>query len=633
MRPFLLTLLLCLALFADRDPAAAQRTLSWPEIAVQARLDADGRLHVRERQTMLFNGNWNGGERGFVVRPGQRIEIGGVSRIDPETRTEVPLTEGDLDQVDHYERLEDNLLRWRARAPGDPPFDNAVMSWVIDYTLWPVLEPLGDGRYRLSHDFLFADRAGGIDNFQLDLAWDPVWDAGVDSVHAAASSLPPSRGYTVEQSFRYTGAGSPAAVPRPAPAWAGGLAMLVALLAVPLALWRIRSRNREMEAAAPDIRPEAIDEAWLDRHLFGLRPEVAGAAWDHSVGSAEVAALLARLVAEEKLESRVDTGERTPILHLTRTAGWDAFEPHEQELLRGLFFDGGRETDTESIRDHYRKSGFNPTERIQDRVLQQVMELPGEGKVHRSWGAPLLVLIGGGLLATLGAVEGGWQLGLVAAVVMVTVTIVSAGIAAALSRRVVGRTGPAVGVTIAQAVGAVFLAVLASGLVDSGMPFLSASLWVLLGASTMLLASGWLADRMAQPTDTPERLAFRHRLAAAREFFERELDRPEPSLDDRWFPWLLAFGLGEHVDRWFREFGGSQARSHHAGVVVPTGRSGGGWTGGGPQFGGGGGFGGGGAGGAWGVAAAGMASGVSAPSSSSGGGGSASSGGGSGGGW
>ena len=45
---------------------AQERTLSWPDITVTAQLDADGKLHVTERQTLRFSGDWNGGERRFI---------------------------------------------------------------------------------------------------------------------------------------------------------------------------------------------------------------------------------------------------------------------------------------------------------------------------------------------------------------------------------------------------------------------------------------------------------------------------------------------------------------------------------------------------------------------------------------
>jgi uncharacterized membrane protein YgcG len=139
----------------------------------------------------------------------------------------------------------------------------------------------------------------------------------------------------------------------------------------------------------------------------------------------------------------------------------------------------------------------------------------------------------------------------------------------------------------------------------------------------------------ARSRENAERIALRRRLATARAWFAHELRAPEPRLKDEWFPYLIAFGLGKHMDRWFAAFGGASHVDHHlphATASSGTG-SGSGWTG----FGGGGGFSGGGASASWAAAAGSMAAGVSAPGSSSsgggGGGGGGSSGGGGGGGW
>ena len=45
-------------------------------------------------------------------------------------------------------------------------------------------------------------------------------------------------------------------------------------------------------------------------------------------------------------------------------------------------------------------------------------------------------------------------------------------------------------------------------------------------------------------------LAFRRMLASGREFFIAELAKERPALRDEWFPWILAFGLGEQMDDW-----------------------------------------------------------------------------------
>jgi uncharacterized membrane protein YgcG len=150
-----------------------------------------------------------------------------------------------------------------------------------------------------------------------------------------------------------------------------------------------------------------------------------------------------------------------------------------------------------------------------------------------------------------------------------------------------------------------------------------------------LAAIGGIFD-LAKSRDVGDRLELRRRLTAARDYFARELRRPNPALDDAWFPYLLAFGLGANVDRWFHSFSGTSGiassstfGSSSGSTSSASSSSGSGWTGGGGSFGGAG------ASGAWGVAAAGLAAGVASPSSggSGGGGGGGSSGGGGGGGW
>jgi len=63
----------------------AQKSLHWRRLDVAARLDANGVLHVAERQAIVFNGDWNGGERTFRLEPGQSLRVLGVSRQDSET--------------------------------------------------------------------------------------------------------------------------------------------------------------------------------------------------------------------------------------------------------------------------------------------------------------------------------------------------------------------------------------------------------------------------------------------------------------------------------------------------------------------------------------------------------------------
>jgi uncharacterized membrane protein YgcG len=162
-----------------------------------------------------------------------------------------------------------------------------------------------------------------------------------------------------------------------------------------------------------------------------------------------------------------------------------------------------------------------------------------------------------------------------------------------------------------------------------------AGVLVLAGLTVLCLAIANSVANIAKSRQGSEHIERRRKLARARAYFRDQLMQPTPALRDEWFPYLIAFGLGSHMDKWFRAFGGqaastrvSSVRSSSFGSSSP----GSSWSG----MGGGGGFAGGGSSGPWASAAGLMAAGVSAPSSSSsggGGGGGGSSGGGGGGGW
>jgi hypothetical protein len=83
-RPLLL--LVCMVLcWAATGAQAAERELRWDALDVKARLAANGMLDVTERHTMIFTGDWNGGERVFNVRPRQNLEFISLERIEENT--------------------------------------------------------------------------------------------------------------------------------------------------------------------------------------------------------------------------------------------------------------------------------------------------------------------------------------------------------------------------------------------------------------------------------------------------------------------------------------------------------------------------------------------------------------------
>ena len=154
--------------------AFAQKSLRWRAMDVRARLDADGRLHVTERQAMVFTGDWNGGERIFRVNPGQSLKLDGIWRVDAETGERKPLSEGNLSEVDRYGWKDPRTLRWRSRRASDPSFADTEIDYEIAYTLSGILLRQGNS-YVLDNDFAFPQRDGQIESFSLDLELDPVW--------------------------------------------------------------------------------------------------------------------------------------------------------------------------------------------------------------------------------------------------------------------------------------------------------------------------------------------------------------------------------------------------------------------------------------------------------------------------
>lgn len=623
IRALLLGLILSLA---ARAPAGA-RELFWPKISVEARLDEDGRLHVAEQQEMLFTGDWNGGERIFDLRTRQTLEFEGLSRIDDSGKEHV-LEKGDLSAVDRFDWVNAKTLRWRSRLPSDPPFDRTRITYILRYTLSNVLIPQ-NGRYLLDHDFLFPDREGIIERYSIRLSLDPVWQTETRlPERILGGPLPPGRGYVVTIPLTYAGPGKPRAV------WTGAAlpvrAALAALLAISFVLqWVLFYRKETSLGRFEPLTPtQEIDERWLEDNVFSLAPEVVGAAWDERTGAPEVAAVLARMVSEGKLESEIQKKGwflfRRNVLTLKLRVDRSQLQGYEKALVEALFVSGDT-TDTDTVRRHYGSKGFDPAAKIREPLRKAVQSLIGEEPIRAgtSWKAPVTLALAG--LALL-AVSVWLQLGEIffaGGVLLVGVNAaVWAMVLAHRSREDVARPWRSAlpfGLILLALAGALFFFLL-TGAFRMGAPSLA-------GAALLCIATVQGALALGRSRQGPETIRFRKKLAAAREWFRQELAKPDPELRDEWYPYLLAFGLGPEVDRWFRAYGGSGVDSDGVGGGT-GGPSSGRWTGGGGAFGGGG------ASVSWAAAAGAMAAGVSSSSSGSGGGGGGgSSGGGGGGGW
>ena len=637
-------------------PAQAQdRTLSWPDVTVVAHLDADGVLHVRERQRMRFSGEWNGGERTFDTRFGQRLEFDAMVRIDA-TGAERAMTRDDLDVVDGYKFTDDRTLRWRSRKADDAPFDNTVLTYELSFAYRDILDVLGGKSYRLNHDFAFADREGAFDHFALTLTIDSAWGVPADFTgHYETNNLEPGRSFvvTVPLTRRIAAPPSQVRLGEPLPVRVALLALMIGGMAVIIGRLFVHDKARGRFTPMPS--PDSINEQWLKDNVFGYLPEVAGAAWDRRTAEPEVAATLARLVQEGKLRSKVSSEKvlmfNRSVLHLELLTSRDKLRPHERALIDALFRPKEQTTDTDIVRKRYQKTGFNPASVIRSALETQVQKAApsdDDEDEHLSRVPTAALLIGGAALIIFGTTRD-WVDGFTGITVL-SFTLIPFLVARGIARDWQHRVAPLwPGALILS-----MLVLLTVGLYASTFVFGSTFRlgWpVLTGLVCWALGLLNSVANSARLLESPERVALRQRFAAARRYFKGELAKREPRLDNSWYPYLVAFGLGKRVDKWFKAFGGqstslgvsdSSIVSSSSSALSSTSSSGSSFRG----FGGGGGFAGAGGGmdfgSGFGAAVSGMASSVPSPSSSSSGGSSSSfssssssssSGGGGGGGW
>ncbi len=649
LRPAAARAAVCFALLAcwlGADPAAA-RTLHWSLLDVDARIDAEGALHIVETQHMVFDGDWNGGERLFRLGPGHEIEAFSIARIDPESGLRHEMVAGSLDGVDHYDWADGRTVRWRSRLPSDPVFQNQTLVYELSYRLTGVLRARGEGVYRLWHDFAFTDRAGPIERFVLALEIDPAFEP-IDPLPAelVREDLPPGVGVEVQGDLRYLPEGRPAAVVPPGASLSVQLFLFA--LAAAAAIWMLvhffHGETVVGRSAWTAPRPAEVDREWIEREIVRLRPEVVGALWDRKVRAAEVSALIARLVGEGKLESSVETDPKSgkEELRLRRVAPVGGFRGgYEADLVSKLFVGGSDEVTTSELRKHYKKKGFDPAGVISGKLGKQVdREVPDAGTKRPAppkLPAFVLLLAAAGCFAVEAVTRPAAAPGLLLPLLGVIPVLYLFGAAlAAATRGQIERLGLLTVVYLVPLVAMAFGSALFLLVPRVGGPVPAGPFGVL--AVVLANLAAWRSvTHMAMTRESRGAIAARQKLLHARRFFQAELQREQPDLADDWFPYLLAFGLSSALDRWSKAFGSD---SGHAAALAGagastwsgTGGSSGGWSGGGGQFGGAG------ASGAWAVAASGLATGVAAPSSSGsggggGGGGGGSSGGGGGGGW
>jgi uncharacterized membrane protein YgcG len=641
-RPFVFCLISS-ALATAWVARAEAREIEWRSLNVSARLDVDGALHIREQHQMVFTGDWNGGERRFSVGPTEWVRFVSMAGIEADGEERFMLA-GKLDVVDGYQwQPVERLLRWRSRRPNDPVFDHTELGYRIDYVLSGAVRGDEGGNYALSHDFAF-ERDSEIDRLHVRLAIDPGWSTSVPTpIELSLEHVQPKESARLELSLRYSGAQlptlahrsqprAPITLPPPPPRppllsrlWGDGRiwASVTFLALVAALLQALFARSRKLGHFEPLPRQEDIDRRWINEHVLALKPEVVGAAYDRHTGQAEVAALLARLEQEGKLASILTepAGEAgTRRLELELRAPRETFEGYERALIDKLFVAGER-TNAALLREHYK--AFNPS-RVLDRPLaDKLRSLLGPRGGSDEGLSPWPVAIGfvsvWVLIKSSVRLISGWSswwsesaLELLIGLVLV-ISVLFGHLIASIYRQQPQATedDPSLWGWCAFVAGLVLVPLL---LPEQAAPFeIALQLASGFGIATFFVMTAW-------PRDHATGLVLRKKLLTARMFFEAQLQKEKPDLDDRWYPYLIALDLRSAMDAWAASFDNRPVREEEStswsgsreepDSTVSREEAPAPWTGGGGSFGGGG------ASGSWGSAVGELTASISQPASS-----------------
>ena len=229
----------------------------------------------------------------------------------------------------------------------------------------------------------------------------------------------------------------------------------------------------------------------------------------------------------------------------------DTLGGYERALIDGLFFDSRTNTSTALVKQHYRKTGFDPADVIRAGLKARMAAVLPPGRMP--WTVPLLATLlycGGAALLAREWFAGRFVSNAAPLFVLGVLPLLLLARREGLRFHANVQWGPEKALSsLLPAVPAIVVAALYLWRwADSGVIPASDGLAagvVMIGLSVLFAGAGAMKS-----TQHRAALAFRKILASGREFFIAELAKPRPALRDEWFPWILAFGLGKQMDDW-----------------------------------------------------------------------------------
>lgn len=614
--------------------SAETKSLYWDKIEIKAFLDNSGVLHIREYQTYIFNGDWNGGERYFDLPIGQEFNFTGISRFDQKKNDYIKLVKNNIDLTDNYEMTGTYKIRWRSKLANDPPFSNTKITYLLEYNYAYILKK-EKGKYILNHDFLFTDRNYPVKEYFLELNLDSNWNSAYteNKIIYRQKNIEAQCGHTLKLEIDFKG-NDPAKLKISEP-----LSLIVKFFGIFFTtlitfyfiytFYKSEKNNGRFEPIPVYENPSSD---FLKNNLFVYMPEEVGALWDERIDAREVSALIARLVLEKKIKTEFTEGNsilNKKILQLELLTDRENFTKYERKIINGLFVENRNITNTNIIQNYYKKKSksFSPVSKVEEFLnnrFKNKSELQDHELTDRGWRTSILLFIAGIVLLIFAFIMTPGHTGFPGLILCMLITfffIFGIIIARLACSQLIGNK----------------LKILLMVYIITSLPFYgfiignsiigeSLQLLPFLPCLFFILAANKLLLYFSRTKNSPEKLEIRRKLTGIRNYFKKELANPEPNLNDDWFPYLVAFGLANYIDDWFKNYGNQKNSSTSKGTSSTYSETSS-WSGGG-----GGCFGGAGASGTWASAAAAVSSAASYSSSSSSSGG-GSSGGGGGGGW
>jgi len=625
--------------------AYASKELFWNNIEVDAVLKNDGSLDITEIQTFNFTGDYNGGFREFALLQGQSLDFTRLERLSDGKW--MPVVGGDINQVDRYTFEGKTLVKWRSRLVSDLPFDRTKITYKLHYKIKGEILVKAGNEYILDYDFLFPKRDGIVENYRLRLQYEDLWKPAADFQSTySASNLQPGKSFVVKKNFFYLGndrqinARKILSETQKNTIKISFLGFVVFLVFFFIIVEIKRGRLRPLPS------PKIVDQAFLKKYIFDLEPEEVGALWDGQIGSAEVAAILAKHIANGNLRSEWTTRKFLGILtrkevQLELLTSLEKIKEDEDRNLLKKMFPKGKITSKEIIFKYYstHNEGFDPSNEIRKPIEKKFAGMPElSGKDVK---APYWILSPVWIIASLylAGTESYYAdpenfFRIYGSVILLS--LVPALFVYFLSSNLRYRIESPWVILLRLGVRLLVPAVCFLSFVGLFELRFYGYIAAFLGASSFLT----LFTTISLTRNHRQKLDFRRNIVMARNYLKNELKKKNPNLADEAIPYLIALELAPHLDRWSKFANtttttesmdhGTMAASR-SGASMDGSFSGGidrGFTGGGGSFGGAG------ATGSWTAAAISLgAVSVSDSSSSSGDGGGSSGGGGGGGGW